>query len=54
MPWAVGGLLAKGLSGRELVTGAPLSPATRFSLRVLPTAMAQEARRTVPPSQVGP
>lgn len=54
LPWAVGGLLAHGVSGRELVTGAPLSPASRFSLRVLPGAMAQEARREILPSQVGP
>ena len=52
LPWAVGGLLAHGVSGRELVTRAPLSPASQFSLRVLPPAMAQEARKTVLPPPV--
>ena len=54
VPWAMGGLLAPALSRREFVTRAPLSPASRFSLRVLPPAMAQEARRELLPSSVGP
>lgn len=54
LPWAVGGLMAHGVSGREFVTGAPLSAASRFAGRVLPPAMAQEARRELFPSQVGP
>ncbi len=49
VPWAVGGLLAHGISGRELVTGAPLSPAGKFATRVLPSTMGQEARREVFP-----
>lgn len=52
VPWAVGGLMAHGLSGKELITGAPLSAASRFAERVLPPAMAQEVRKTVLPPPV--
>ena len=53
VPWAVGGLLAHGVSGLELVTGAPLSAAGKFATRVLPSTMGQEARRELLPSPVG-
>lgn len=52
--YPLGGLAAKALRDRSIVTAAPLSAAGKFATRVLPPTMAQEARRELLPSQVGP